>query len=282
MVADEALAALREQGWVVLERLLAPATLDAMRSALAPHLRRELLGRNDFEGFETERVYTLVDRGPLFADLVEHPAVLALCDALLAPRYQLTASQAIRIHPGETPQPFHTDDPFYPIPRPRAAISVGTIWAVDDFTAENGATQIVSGSHRWDDGEVSRLLDDVAFATRPRADRTPIPKGALPARWRDRVRDVVMPAGSVIVFLGTLVHRGGENRSAAPRLALSIQYCEPWARTQETWFLAVPRARAARLSPRVQELLGYAIHPPFMGHAGGLHPRRWLSPGDER
>jgi ectoine hydroxylase-related dioxygenase (phytanoyl-CoA dioxygenase family) len=281
MDVDATLATLRQQGWVVLERVLAPATLDAMRAALAPHLRRELLGRNDFEGFETERVYTLVDRGPLFADLVEHPTILALCDALLAPGYQLTASQAIRIHPGETPQPFHTDDTFYPIPRPRPAISISTIWAIDDFTAENGATQIVEGSHRWDDAEVGRLLADVEFATRPRADRTPVPKGEIPAHWRDRVRDVVMPAGSVIVFLGTLVHRGGGNRSAAPRLALSNQYCEPWARPQENWFLAVPRERAATLPPRVQALLGYAIHPPFMGHAGGLHPRRWLAPADE-
>src|SRR6185503_9301898 len=88
---------------------------------------------------------------------------------------------------------------------------------------------------------------------------------------------VVMPAGAVVVFLGTLWHRGGANRSAAPRLALSMQYCEPWARQQENFTLGVPREVARTLSPRVQELLGYNIHPPFMGHVNGLHPKRLLN-----
>jgi ectoine hydroxylase-related dioxygenase (phytanoyl-CoA dioxygenase family) len=72
------------------------------------------------------------------------------------------------------------------------------------------------------------------------------------------------------------VHRGGENRSARPRLALSNQYCEPWARQQENYSLAIPPGRVRELSPRVQALLGYSIHPPFMGHVGGIHPRRLL------
>ena len=85
-----------------------------------------------------------------------------------------------------------------------------------------------------------------------------------------------MPAGSVIVFLGTLLHRGGANRSAQPRLAVSNQYCEPWARQQENYTLAIPPERASQLSERVQALLGYSIHPPFMGHVNGVHPRRLL------
>jgi len=85
-----------------------------------------------------------------------------------------------------------------------------------------------------------------------------------------------MPPGAAIVFLGTLVHRGGENRSDRPRLALSNQYCQPWARTQENYFLSIPHERVREMSPLVQALLGYSIHPPFMGHANGLHPRRAL------
>ena len=98
------------------------------------------------------------------------------------------------------------------------------------------------------------------------------------ARGSDaRLHPMVMPAGSAIVFLGTLWHRGGANRSDAPRLALSTQYCEPWARQQENFVLAIPPAAARGFSERVQELLGYSIHPPFMGHAGGLHPKRRLA-----
>ncbi len=269
-------AAIREQGFVIVPDLVPLADLEAMRRALAPHLEPRLLGRNDFEGHRTQRVYSLVGVAPIFADLVEHPRVLAICDAFLEPNYLLTASQAIDILPGETPQAFHTDDLFYSIARPRDAVSVSTIVAVDPFTPENGATQIVPGSHRWADDAVEGLLDRIDFETVPEPARVPGPAAALPGELRGRVQEVVMPAGAAIVFLGTLVHRGGENRSDRPRLALSNQYCQPWARTQENYFLSIPREQARAMSARVQELLGYSVHPPFMGHASGLHPRRVL------
>ena len=109
------IAAIRDAGYVVIPDLIPPGDLAEMRRALAPALDAELYGRNDFEGHRTQRVYSLVAQAPIFAALVEHPRVLALCDAFLEPNYLLTASQAIRISPGETPQPFHTDDSFYRI-----------------------------------------------------------------------------------------------------------------------------------------------------------------------
>jgi len=269
-------AEIERRGFVILERFLDADDLAAMRAALRPHLRAEHLGRNDFEGHLTERVYSLVARAPIFADLVEHPRILALCDAFLAPNYLLTASQAINIHPGETPQTLHTDDVFYPLPRPRKAVSLSTIYAVDPFTIENGATQVVSGSHCWPDSAVTDLFARVDFATVPRDARQPHPPPPLRPEVAAQLVDVAMDAGSVIVFLGTLVHRGGANRSGAARFALSNQYCEPWARQQENYTLSIPKETARTLSPRVQALLGYSIHPPFMGHALGLHPRRML------
>jgi ectoine hydroxylase-related dioxygenase (phytanoyl-CoA dioxygenase family) len=269
-------AELNAAGWVVLRDLLAPSLLAEMVAALEPHLQRKLLGRNDFEGYQTSRVYSLVALDRVFSDLVEHPRILAICDALLQPNYLLTASQAIQIRPGETQQPWHSDDLFYDIPRPRAAVSISTIWAIDAFTTENGATQVMRGSHLWGDDEMEASLDGVDFATTPDPERIPLRKEQPDPRWRELVTDVTMPAGSVVVFLGTLIHRGGENRSSRPRLALSNQYCQPWARQQENYTSSVPRDVAARMSQRVQELLGYSIHPPFMGHVRGLHPRRLL------
>src|SRR6185295_15382494 len=114
-----------------------------------------------------------------------------------------------RIHPGETAQPVHTDDGFYRIARPRDAVSVSTIWAIDPFTRENGATQIIPGSHEWADESIERLLSEVDFATAPRDSREPHEPRALPPSLADRLVDVTMEAGSVIVFLGTLLHRGG-------------------------------------------------------------------------
>ena len=275
------LAAIEEHGFVVIPGLLPPPVLDTMRAILRPHLAAELLGRNDFEGHRTQRIYALVGLHEIFQDLVAHPRILAICDALLEQNYLLTASQAINILMGETPQSFHTDDLFYRIPRPRRAVSVSTIWAIDAFTAENGATQIVPGSHRWTDAAIGSLLQTIDFATVDGPERTPRPAPTLPEALRSQVRDVTMEPGSVIVFLGTLVHRGGENRSRAARLALSNQYCEPWGRQQENYTLTIPPAQARSMSLRVQELLGYSIHPPFMGHVRGRHPRRLMEEGEE-
>ncbi|MDP3937289.1 MAG: phytanoyl-CoA dioxygenase family protein [Deltaproteobacteria bacterium] len=273
-------AAIRDQGYVLIPDFLSPGQMSSIREALAPHLRREHLGRNNFEGHETERVYSLVGLGKLFEDLAEEPRIMALCDAFLEPNYLLTASQAICIHPGESPQAFHTDDAFYRIPRPRPAVSLSTIYAIDPFTAENGATQIVPGSHAWSDPELENILKAIDFETRGPEERRPRPPDpTIEGKIEGKVIDATMPAGSVIVFLGTFLHRGGANRSTAPRLALSNQYCQPWARQQENYLMSIPRERVRRMSPGVQSLLGYSIHPPFMGHVKGVHPRRLLEGG---
>lgn len=276
-------ATMREQGFVVVRDLLSPAEVTACREALAPHLARELFGRNPFEGLRTQRVYSLPAVGPVFADLVEHPRVLAICDAFLAPNYLLTAAQAICIHPGEAPQGVHYDDSFYPFPRPRPPVSLATIVAIDDFTAENGATDVIAGSHLWGDEPPAGIVSAGDFAQRSRfghgqvgQENTLMRAATAPSADDLRLRPAIMPAGSAIVFLGTLWHRGGANRSRAPRLALSTQYCEPWARQQENFTLGIAPEVVAGFSERVQELLGYSIHPPFMGHTNGLHPKRHL------
>jgi ectoine hydroxylase-related dioxygenase (phytanoyl-CoA dioxygenase family) len=271
---DAEVVEILRHGYLVLPRLLAPDTVGEMRHALEPHLQREYLGRNNFEGHLTERVYALVDKGKVFEDLVEHPHILALCDALLEPNYLLTASQAIHILPGETAQPLHTDDGFYRIARPRRAVSISTIVALDDFTEENGGTQIIARSHEWNDEKLGNPMATIDFATAARGARPS--EEVIAAETTASLQTVCMPSGSVIVFLGTLVHRGGANRSRHSRLALSNQYCQPWARQQENYTLAIPPERVRRMSERVQQLIGYSIHPPFMGHVNGVHPRRLL------
>lgn len=284
VVAND-VARMREDGFVVVEGFLTPAEVGQCREALAPHLARELFGRNPFEGLRTQRVYTLPALAPVFARIVEHPRVLAICDAFLQPNYLLTAAQAICIHPGEAAQGVHYDDSFYPFPRPRPAVSLATIIAIDDFTTENGATDVIAGSHRWGDDVPDGIASAADFDQESRfghgrvgQKNTLMRAAAAPSAGDARLKPAVMPAGSAIVFLGTLWHRGGANHSQAPRLALSTQYCEPWARQQENYTLAIPPATVATFSERVQELIGYSIHPPFMGHTGGLHPKRRLHP----
>lgn len=245
------------QGFTILERLLSPETLTRIRTGLSPHLRRHH-GRNAFEGFRTERVYTLVARGRVFEEITEEPRILALLDRFLLPGYLLTASQAINIEPGEAAQGVHFDDGFYRLPRPRPAASLSVIFAIDEFTPTNGATDILPGSHLWSDAEVA------AFGARPDAAAELVP--------------AVMPAGSALVFQGHLLLRGGANRAQSPRLALTNQYCQPWARTQENFYLSIPRDLVATFSPRLQALLGYEIWPPFMGQVTASHPRKTLDP----
>lgn len=263
---DAHLARLDAQGYSIIPDFLSADDLRDVREGLRPFLGTHR-GRNNFEGFRTERVYTLVARGPVFERIVEDARILALCGRLLHPGFLLTASQAICIHPGETVQPVHFDDGFYTVPRPRPAISVSTIVAVDAFTAENGGTEVIPGSHRWSDAQVAGLFDNV------------MGDGVADPALEKQLVPAAMPAGACLVFLGTTLHRGGANRSSAPRLAFSNQYCEPWARQQENFFLGVPADRARRMSPRVQELLGYSIWPPFMGQVTASHPKKSLREG---
>lgn len=256
---------LDEQGYTVLPDFLSQEALARVRGGLAPYLETHA-GRNPFEGFRTERVYTLVGRGRVFEDIAEDPRILALLDRFLRPGYLLTASQAICIHPGEAAQPIHHDDSFYPIARPRPSISISTIVAIDDFSADNGGTEVIPGSHRWNDAQIAGGYGG------PGTDRR-----SAEALERALV-PMVVPAGACIFFHGTLMHRGGANRSAAPRLALSNQYCEPWARTQENFFLGLTPEIVRTMSTRVQTLLGYGIIPPFMGHVTASHPLKSLRP----
>jgi ectoine hydroxylase-related dioxygenase (phytanoyl-CoA dioxygenase family) len=266
MASDDALLArYQKEGFVILPDVLGSGEIDALRRALQPYLDLEQRGRNDFEGGRTRRVYSLVGRGRVFERTVEHPAVLSLLDALLQPGYLLTASQAICIDPGETPQPIHYDDVFYPLPRPRPAVSVSTIWALDDFTAVGGATEAIPGSHLWDDERVaSTYVGD--------------PDVPTDAALEDQLTPIEMSVGSLVLFAGTLLHRGGANRASVSRRAFSHQYCEPWARQQENFTVSVPRERVREMSPRVQQLLGYSILPPFMGQLAGRHPEKALAP----
>jgi ectoine hydroxylase-related dioxygenase (phytanoyl-CoA dioxygenase family) len=250
--ADLALAIERD-GYVVAHDLIDSREIAQIKASLAPWLQGRLFGRNDFEGFRSERVYALLAKAPEVARIVEHPTVLGVLDALLTPHYRLSACLAIQVHPGETPQGWHADDGYVRVPRPRPMMGVSAIWALDDFTETNGATEVIPGSHRF--SEASAAADDA------------------------RAVKVTMRAGSAVLFAGTLIHRGGANRGATTRLGITPQYCEPWIRQIENMALAVPPEIARRYSPRVQELLGYDIfEPTFVGYVDGMHPKRLLSP----
>jgi ectoine hydroxylase-related dioxygenase (phytanoyl-CoA dioxygenase family) len=251
---DTHLQRIQIDGFTIVENLLEQQAIKQIKTELAPYFQGEKMGRNNFEGLCTERVYALLAKAPSIADIIEHPFILSMLDTLLPNNYLLSAALAINVHPGETPQPFHIDDSAggLNLPKPRRAFGYSTIWAFDDFTADNGATEVVPGSHNWP------------------SDRQP---------REDEIAKVTMPAGSVVVFNGTLLHRGGANQADTIRLGITPQYCAPGLRQIENMVLAVPPHQAAKYSERIQNMLGYnIIEPGFMGYVDGMHPRKLIDP----
>ena len=252
-------------GFTVIEDYLSPEQLEQFRGALAPYLGT-YRGRNPFEGYTTERVYTLVGRGKVFEESAADPRLLAILDRLLRPNYLLSANHAICIYPGEKAQNLHFDDGFYPFPRPRPAFSISTIGAIDAFTPENGGTVMYKGSHKWSLERAQKL-------------RVALMRGETTDDTR-AVNHLTMPAGALCVFHGTLMHGAGANNSDAPRLAWTNHYCEPWARPQENFYLGVPKERVRGMSRELQILLGYELLTTgsIMGQVGGYNPAKTLDP----
>src|SRR5215470_12667130 len=258
------LAQLDEDGFTIVEDYMSGDQLASFREGLKPYLG-SYRGRNPFEGLATERVYTLVGRGKVYENIASDQRLLAILDRLLAPNYLLSADHAICIYPGEQAQAVHFDDGFYPFPRPRHAISISLIGAIDAFTPENGGTVLYRGSHKWPLERIQAVREAVAC-------------GEMNAD-AEHCTQLAIPPGAICIFQGTLLHGGGD-RIDAPRLAFANQYCEPWARPQENFFLGVPREKVRGMSREMQILLGYELLPPanIMGQVSGYHPMKRLDP----
>jgi ectoine hydroxylase-related dioxygenase (phytanoyl-CoA dioxygenase family) len=140
----------------------------------------------------------------------------------------------------------HEDTQLIPLPRPHIPITLNAIWALSDFTNNNGATRIVAGSHKLDHAPVYGRNYDSVTAT--------------------------MPAGSVMLFDSALWHAGGANESDGRRFALSCAYCWGWMRQQENLQLGIPRDVAKRFPRRLQELCGYGIYKGQFGHIDNKDP----------
>ncbi|PHR15696.1 MAG: phytanoyl-CoA dioxygenase family protein [Sphingopyxis sp.] len=260
-----------ETGYIIFENVLSPAEVDRQRAALKPWIDADIRGRNNFEGDQSNRIYGMLDKDPVFADLISHPLQLAFAERELGESCLLYACLAINLHPGETVQPWHFDDSHCGLARPRDPLSLSTFWSISDTTEDNGATEIIPGSHKWGSEEPAGANRGSDFKTGV-IDKTSHGPDDHPGMIR-----ATMPPGSLMLAKGTLWHRGGSNRSDADRLIVTPQFCKGWCRPLEQQLLAVAPEKAALYPKRVQELLGYNIHPPFMGYVDGMHPSRKLA-----
>lgn len=251
------LATLQRDGVVIIENALDPEALQRVRSELAPWFDQAQHGEGPFFGRATRRFSGLFAKAPSTAALAIQPLMLdAVEQALLgsnpaaphADAIELNLTQAIGIEPGEPPQFLHRDEDLWPFPN-SFEIMANAMWAIDDFTVENGATRLIPGSHLW------------------ARDREPRPGEAVSA---------TAPAGSVIVWLGGVLHGGGANRSQSIRRGVVVSYRLAWLASAERLLLSIPPDVVRGLPERLQRLLGYQLHRPNLGWIEGQDPIRWL------
>jgi Phytanoyl-CoA dioxygenase (PhyH) len=256
--APEAVAEIvKEQGAVIVDGVASSDLLDSIEAELSPYLEATPPGPDDFTGFLTRRTGSLIARSPSSRQLVMHPLALGTTGNLLAhaTNFQLHLTQAIAIGPGQPAQPIHKDRwafDFFPFPT-GYEVQCNTIWALTEFTEENGATRVVLGSNTADDTQ--------AFT----------PDDTEPAE---------MERGSVLFYSGSVNHGGGANQTDQVRIGLNITYNLGWLRQEENQYLATPTELAQTLPVELLRLMGYTRGAYALGYIDDLRdPIEAVLPG---
>jgi ectoine hydroxylase-related dioxygenase (phytanoyl-CoA dioxygenase family) len=245
-VADGIARQLQDSGYVVIPGLVGQQAVAAARAELGALLDDARWG-SGFDGTRTKRVWAPLAVSRCMDQAALAPLVLEAVEQAIGPGAQFGNTCAIQVHPGQQAQVLHYEQGIYPLPRDRD-VMITALWALDDFTAANGATRVVPGSHLHPAGK-------------------PGAAEAVPAE---------MPAGSVLLFSGRLYHGAGANATDRPRLGVVIDYIQPWLRPCEAHTLSASHAEARQLPQRLQELLGFNQPTPYLGFVDGRHPREWL------
>jgi ectoine hydroxylase-related dioxygenase (phytanoyl-CoA dioxygenase family) len=225
---------LRQDGALIIKDIISPQVVDQLTAEMQPYINATPTGRDEFTGHTTRRTGALAARSAACRDLIVNDLVLGSAKEYLKPftrKIILHLTQTIDIGPGAAAQEIHRDRYAWGKYLPREIEpQFNTIWALTDFTAENGATQCVPGSQDWDWSQ-SHTAEQICHAE--------------------------MTKGSVFIYSGSVLHAGGENRSSAHRLGLNLTYCLGWLRQEENQYLSCPPEIAKNFDPALQDLLGY-------------------------
>jgi ectoine hydroxylase-related dioxygenase (phytanoyl-CoA dioxygenase family) len=242
-------------GYTIIPDAIEPELVRDLDADLQ-RLERELGVRpadNDFEGRSTLRVYNLLAHGKLYETIPVHENVLPVVEGVLDRGCLVSSLSSIAIGPGETAQPIHADDQLIPLAKPHVPTVCNTMWALTDFTEENGATRIIPGTHLADHSPNFGQHYE-----------------SIPAE---------MPRGSVLVWHGSLWHGGGANRTQVRRVGIAMNYCAGFIRQQENQQLGIPREIARGFSKRLRELVGYGVYNGLIGHIDKTSPMELLDKG---
>jgi ectoine hydroxylase-related dioxygenase (phytanoyl-CoA dioxygenase family) len=242
------LDALDEMGCVVVQDFLAPSILPGVQRAMREYFDHAPMCNGPFVGTKTQRLGGLFTKAPGLQAVALDPRMLDVADKFLLPNcdsYQVNLTQGIAIHPGEADQYIHRDQGLFDPCRVNGELMFNAMIAVTDFTAANGGTRVVPGSHKWD------------------ATREPQP---------DEILRADMPAGSVLFYLGSLLHSGGANVAQDTRIGAVISFNLGWLRQGENQFLTYSRDEAQTFPRKLQELIGYSVHRPNVGLVNNRDP----------
>jgi ectoine hydroxylase-related dioxygenase (phytanoyl-CoA dioxygenase family) len=253
-VSTDPLAALDRDGYVVLEGVIEADLVGALLEVIDRVMIDADIpfGTNAFLGFRTRRIFNLLARDPLFARVPVHPTVLPIVEQVLDAQCLLSSLTAIEMQPGQDAQPLHADDGSIALPRPHPTVVCVALWALTDFDRANGATRLVPGSHR---------------------------RKRRPAKGEQEEHvEAEMPAGSVLLYDGSLWHGGGTNATDGRRVGIVVNHCAGFLRQEENQLLAVPRDLARTFPRRLQEMLGYGVYRGLMGHVDQQDPGILLDP----
>ena len=244
----EILAVLAQDGGVIVHNMLSPQVVANLLSELAPQSETSQVGPkssnenvNHFWGQQTKRFTRLAQRSQTFADeVLVHPTLTGVADELLKPycaSYWMNTGQMMIVMPGGAPQYMHRDSDDWPaMCSPTAPpCQISCMFALSDFTAENGATRVAPGSHLWSD--YSRQAAD------------------------DEITQAVMPAGSGMIYLGKTLHSAGANKTESEaRFGMHLSYVLGWLTPEEAGCLGVTEDRAKTFTKQQQQLLGYRCY----------------------
>src|SRR5262245_6155705 len=254
---DEGIAGLERGGGVSVEDFLPPAITAELKADLLPEIEACSAGRDDFSGFRTRRMSALFAKSRRVADVVTHPLFLGAAEHFInspvvygsgehvrsiRPGLRIGGTQMIQIGPREGAQPLHRDHwaVLWRYPDYGRHVRVQIMLAISDFTEENGATQVVPGSHTWSDERVADPSEAVSAA---------------------------MKAGSALLLVGSTHHGGGTNRTADQyRTGLSIALDSAAVRQEENMYLALSPDVVKSYPEQIQRLLGWSYMPEtYMG-----------------
>jgi ectoine hydroxylase-related dioxygenase (phytanoyl-CoA dioxygenase family) len=245
---------LRKDGYVILKQMRTHDFLKDLLYQIEPYLKTaEGDLENSFMGSRTKRFGRLLHRIPKSRDLVQDPTLLSLIGPSLmkfSPTLQIHFTSVMHVMEGQSAQVLHRD--ISPFPNPSPPVVMATMWAATDFTRENGATVLVPGSHLWPD------------------DRVPT---------KEELRCAEMPAGSVLLYCGNLIHGAGSCKKGF-RTGVSLQYCVGWMRQEENQYLAVPLEEARTFPESLQRLMGYDLASRHWGYVDQQHPMNFLNQTD--